>query len=484
MSTSQKLNYTLESVNAIQQSLENKGAEITSTTPLGEYASIIDNLPSGGDEVESIALGTTINAQVGDKVLLNPAITLQNPIDLEYTKSTLSSINNRNTSASYFVIGCMSSKNGRIIQSYEFQADVTFNYDENINKFIGVSGGFGLKPLIWGTPDQLYYIASSGFTGTSIGFYNSETMSFTPVGEYPQIFLSQTVKCPVYKNNFIDNSGLYADWYEITESGIATIKSRMGYAYNWSLIPINGKICAIGGDANFVIVEFPDGSGGGSTGFANPTNKEFASVTALDENGEYFIAGPYGSPVSAKVYHKTGSTETTITVEEVAELSNELSLSKDYSNTEMVIQVDPITSKKSFADIFIRFGVGELYYLQWDGSKLTNYGKIGDSQVYRFFFNPYDRVLITDKKFVKDTTQDYHIYSFQGVMNKQFTASEISTNNWSAQTLTGYVKSNEGQDEFGNTILKVNTTTDPNAEPWSDVGKLYGFNVSVEEGSL
>lgn len=440
------------------------------------------NVPSGGDVVESIALGTATTAQVGDKVLLNPTTELQNPITLDYTKYILDSGDNHNSSKSYFVIGCMSDKKGRIIQSYESQADVTFNYDENTNRFVGVRGGFGVKPLIWGTPDQLYY-CNSNTNGTGIGFYDSETMTMRSVGAYPSMRLASQVRCAVYKNHLIDYTSNYANWYEITDTGVRTIDTRMGYAYTWSLIPFNGKIYPVGCDIYFLL-RLPEGNYGNLIGFAAPKDRAFASVTALDENGEYFIAGPYGSPLSAKVYHKTESTETSLTVEEVVELSNELSLSSDHSNEEMAIQVDPITSKKSFADIFIRFGVGELYYLQWDGSKLTNYGKIGDSQVYRFFFNPYDRVLITDKQWSLNTGPDYHIYSFQGVMNKQFTVSEISTNNWSTQTLTGYVKENAGQDEFGNTILKVNTVLDPNEEPWSDVGKLYGFNVLVEEGSL
>lgn len=48
--------------------------------------------------------------------------------------------------------------------------------------------------------------------------------------------------------------------------------------------------------------------------------------------------------------------------------------------------------------------------------------------------------------------------------------------------LTGYTTENLGVDSLGNTALKVVTAEDPNAEPWTDIGKLFGFNVTVTPG--
>lgn len=479
MSTSQKLNYTLESVNAIQQSLENKGAEITSTTPLGEYASIIDNLPSGGDEVEAIALGLAKTAVENDKVVLNKAISLQKDTELTYTPYTsMEAI----TQFSYYPIGCMSSRYGKFFSYRYSDSFQPFVYDEESGVFIGESKQSYTEfyPLVWGTPEQLYYINVSEYHRTNTvewGYFNSSNFSTQKISGGDVLYFQ---RARFYKNYLAGELFSNSGFFKIQDSGIIR-GTRSNYSNNpLGIIPFNNEVYCVTSynrmyslnNNEITITGIPSSLG------RNPT------IVSLDDTGNFFIVGSLGTPTRSGIFKKTiNSTETVLDLQEDLELSDKIPASIS-SSIEFCIQVDPITNNKDFADIFIRYDRGELYYLQWDGINLTNFGKIGDSNVYYFFFNPYDRILITNKSRSTDpvNTVDYHVYSFQNVFNKEFIVQEIASNNFTVDSITGFVKSNKGVDEFGNTILEVSTTLDPTQEPWSDVGKVFGFNVSVEEG--
>lgn len=51
-----------------------------------------------------------------------------------------------------------------------------------------------------------------------------------------------------------------------------------------------------------------------------------------------------------------------------------------------------------------------------------------------------------------------------------------------SKSLTGFVDSNLGIDDIGNIELSVKTALDPNEEPWSDIGRVFGFDVKVTKG--
>lgn len=482
MSTSQKLNYTLESVNAIQQSLENKGAEITSTTPLGEYASIIDNLPSEGDVVESIALGTATDAQVGDKVLLNPAIALQNPVALEYTKIVNSYWRGSNNTRNAPNIGVFSSTKGYAEMLYNtfysnngLNVDFTWNAEQN--KYIGVN-----KPasrdwrVVWGTSKQMYYVEVGDYSGNVYGDVGivAPDLSFDSLGQLddasePLAYLA------VYKNYFSRGNLRYT--YRITDMGIETVSKGSSSAYGF--VEYNNVIYTTGNFSSSALNGYSfENTTIQIAGLPSTPNE----ITCLDSNSNYIIAGPYGTPAQFKIFKQLSTSDATnLRLEEDIDLTAQLPINTE-AQTGCNFYVIPIQDGQDFADIFIRYG-GRLFYCKWDGTTLTNYGLITD-RGQQFSFNPVERILFTNRAIVEDNTSDYQVFYFQGIMNKPFTAMDITSRNWSTQTLTGYVKSNEGQDEFGNTILKVNTVTDPNEEPWSDVGKLYGFNINVEAGHL
>ena len=68
----------------------------------------------------------------------------------------------------------------------------------------------------------------------------------------------------------------------------------------------------------------------------------------------------------------------------------------------------------------------------------------------------------------------------------QFLAQKyVSGSKFATSTLTGFVKENLGRDKLDNVVLAVDTTLDPNAQPWTDVGKVFGFDIiSSHEGEI
>lgn len=444
------------------------------------------NVPSEGDVVESIALGTAINAQVGDKVLLNPAIALQDPITLEYTKTANSNWRTVNNTRNAPNVGVFSSTKGyaEMIWDGGLTPNVNFNWDSEQNKYIGITGSTAyIWHVVWGTPKQMYYVIcynDSGRIGGSAGIVSPD-LSFNEVGTLPTNVVNtynNLRSFMTYKNYCAYLNAKYC--FRISNTSIE--QKSLGDSTCNGIIEYKGKVyftLVFNVGSYWHAKSFEDSSQLYMWGFGDikPT-----AIAGLDSNSNYIIAGPYGTPAQFKIFKQLSTSDTTnLRVEEATDLTAQLPINIE-AQTDCNFYVIPIQDGQDFADIFIRYG-GRLFYCKWDGTTLTNHGLITD-RGWEFSFNPVERILFTNRAIVEDNTSDYQVFSFQGVMNKPFTAMDGTSRNWSAQTLTGFVKSNEGQDEFGNTILKVNTITDPNAEPWSDVGKLYGFNVSVEEGSL
>ncbi len=482
----------LESLNktktAIGEALIEKGMDISNKV-FSDAPDLIKSMKNeGGDRVEAIALGQS-DFKTGDKVLLNPTISLQKETETEYTPIYNSSW--REEKQYYYTpIGCVSAYYGKVYASGGSSVELT--YDTKLKRYAGEAASSSTAyPLIWGNPQQLYYlIASAGAGDVTFGRFNSQTFSYqeeiryTTTSQYQSFDLLDNYFYDTYRNNF-----------GYIQNGAMTILCSAGIDnHPHSLIRLNKGYAIIYASQNYgydfdqMRTESDPQTARSVSGFRflQLTDRRLNTVRSLDEEGDYFIAGPYGSPFGAKIFRKAkASTDGDLIVEEVYDLSNQLPRSA-FSVDQYCCQVDPITATKKFADIFIRYGIGELYYLQWDGTNLINYGKIGNNDTLLFFFNPLDRILVTNKsKSAEPTnTPDFHVFSFQNVMNKEFVATDMVSANWTQDTLTGFVKENKGQDAFGNNIVDVITVRDPDKTPWTEQGKMYGFEIVIEKGSL
>ena len=455
-----------------------KNGQYTADEGYTGLGTVTVQVPQEGDVVESIALGTATTAQEGDKVLLNPAIALQNPITLDYTKTANSYWRVVNNTRNAPNVGVFSSTKGYAEMLHDGGAglDVNFAWDSEQNKYISVNQPTSYSwSVVWGTPKQMYYATCSYYVGYIYGDVGtvSPDLSFNPQGTLsdqhePMSFLS------VYKNYF--SRGNLGFTHRITDTGIETVSKGSTSAYGF--VEYNNVIYTTGNFSSSVLNGYSfENTTIQIAGLPSAPNE----ITCLDSNSNYIIAGPYGSPYQFKIFKQLDTSDAThLRLQEDTELTAQLPINTE-AQTDCNFYVIPIQDGQDWADIFIRYG-GRLFYCKWDGTTLTNYGLVTD-RGNQFSFNPVERILFTNRAIVEDNTSDYQVFSFQGVMNKPFTAMDVTSKNWSTQTLTGFVKENAGQDEFGNTILKVNTVLDPNEEPWSDVGKLYGFNVKVEAGS-
>ena len=65
---------------------------------------------------------------------------------------------------------------------------------------------------------------------------------------------------------------------------------------------------------------------------------------------------------------------------------------------------------------------------------------------------------------------------------KYFAVENVKGNYYTDKSITGFVKSNEGTDDLGNTVVKVKTAEDPNYIWTPPVNRVFGMNVTVNEG--
>lgn len=66
-----------------------------------------------------------------------------------------------------------------------------------------------------------------------------------------------------------------------------------------------------------------------------------------------------------------------------------------------------------------------------------------------------------------------------GIYNTEYVITEVNVSYFNNETLTGFIKTILQDDVFGNKQAEVLTVLDKEKEPWSNVGKLYGFNMRV-----
>lgn len=424
------------------------------------------NVPSEGDVVEAIAIGEATSAVENDKVLLNPATALTNPVTLEYTKIVNSYWRGSNNTRNAPNIGVFSSTKGYAETLYNTSysnngLNVDFTWNAEQNKYIGVN-----KPasrdwrVVWGTSKQMYYVEVGSYNGNVYGDVGivAPDLSFDSLGQLddesePLAYLA------VYKNYFSRGNLRYT--YRITDTGIETVSKGSSSAYGF--VEYNNVIYTTGNFSSSVLNGYSfENTTIQIAGLPSTPN----AITCLDSNSNYIIAGPYGTPAQFKIFKQLSTSDATnLRLEEATDLTAQLPINTE-AQTDCNFYVIPIQDGQDFADIFIRYG-GRLFYCKWDGTTLTNYGLITD-RGWEFSFNPVERILLTNRAIVEDNTSDYQVFSFQNIVDKEFNAFAADSRAWSQQTITGFVKENKGTDSNGNVIVLVKTIRDPSSEPFTD----------------
>lgn len=447
------------------------------------------NVHSEGDVVEAIALGTAKEAAVNDKVLLNKAVDYNGVTETtgsEYSNSSYYQLSGNNLYGGFIngqILGNLWLSNGNTAETLRYYngqlsgRTVVFSQSGS-----GSLGAVRLPPLqqnqIGFGRDTLYKLNVDGSRSSIVSFSDYIKVAFD--------FYDDSLFC------FKRNNGSYVSWRAVFPSGDTSyVYKEIPDIYYFS----NAVICKIGG-VHYVIST--DERGGaykvtpeaGWEKVADTTSNNVGGYGAsrgfpLDETGNHFIL-TQGYNYIVDVC-KLNRLETSWTFSRVASESNKISQAKGS------IIVLPIRENVPVADIFLMSFDNNLEHYQWDGVEITKLANIFNSADMGEYTNACDFLVdgnagvlwaVYSNGTGKGSKMKIFVAGLGSVINKEFAASSYLTRNWSDGTLTGFVKSNEGQDEFGNTILKINTVTDPNVGPWSDVGKVFGFNVKVEAGSL
>ena len=482
-------------------SLEAKGATMPDTRNSANLASTINSVPSGssGNIVEAIALGAATTAQEGDKVVLNNAISA-NMFLMDNVQSGQSTPI-RTVGEPVFGGGSVISVNS-ILASIK---DSSSNYHGNGILGVRVSDSeWSLSSFISPHMNWCHQIdakrgiccggtfsTSSSPVGTMVGFlkdgiFNYQYQNKDGSGCYSGF--SVNLCNNLISSQMADDSSFILDVSKSVWEKIINIPSgQLGFLiyYNNSYYAYNVY------KEEFVLSE--DKTAWTKTGFTcsgfDISSASFGTISYIrylggDYSGSFLLyaRADNSGHILKRVFGTPGVSNTVY--QEQAELSKYFHFDNKLVGCD--VQHDDTDGYTyifmmdySGKNVLARFKNGSVESLQppFDSSSLE--------RVCSASMNWYDRLFYcgtTDNS----TTSYLHvnIKSNDVVAPYQFCSLPYSERYVVSETLTGYVKLNEGQDDFGNTILKVNTVTDPNAEPWTDVGKLYGFNVSVEEGSL
>lgn len=67
----------------------------------------------------------------------------------------------------------------------------------------------------------------------------------------------------------------------------------------------------------------------------------------------------------------------------------------------------------------------------------------------------------------------------EGIYNTEYVITEVNINYFNSEVLTGFIKNTLPEDVFGNSRAEVLTVLDKQKEPWSNIGKVYGFNMRI-----
>lgn len=433
-------------------------------------------VPQDGSTVEAIALGSAKTAVENDKVLLNPPTTfngINNVVNGVYQSSKY-----HNLPDNYLCGGVFDNK---IIMNFPLSADYGIGpvrffegiYKEDTITFTQKNsttlGAVRLCPI------NLYNLGSRMSEGIyKLNADGSNSLVYN-IGDIDSNFYEDTcfVSNGSKKIILVDNDYKLTE-YSITDNTGRT--PRFAFKENNEYFVIADR-----GESRFLYKVVKD------SGCMFINNIEFFYtniIQPLDEKGKFFLTMKNSSLTICYLNRDSA----VWSFNNVA--SESIKISQGSLRNYIVI---PITNDRDRADIFLMFRDGNLEHYIWDGesiNKVTNILNISDLGEYIF---PCDLMVDANHAVViavyatsaaKGSAMKTFVIGFDKIIDKQFSASLINTSDWGNKTLVGFVKSNKGLDMFGNTILEVSTTLDPNEEPWSDVGKLFGFNVSVEEGSL
>lgn len=470
MTTVTKLEAILNTKENIKTSIRAKGVKLSDTDPFSVYPSKIDaikTVDTGGDLVDCAALGDAKQFQSGDKVLLNQPDMYSNDIETSPDIFTTGVHNsNVNTSRGYInssYLQLRTLSNSQAVNGVNDGSKYSLNNSSTWNYigWVDTSNSIGLGIKQNGT--------SSGSEANYISIYNKLNNSFTQLdsnrfNSVEWYSLKGFVKSYINLLWFWDGmtlhtvlSGIYSCFYtKYNDKDYIVVMSNANTAtvYEFNRENITASASS---DISF-------------NNFSSLSLSQYTAFKALDEEGNYVLK-------DGKIL-KVNKETTTWSFELIASETSKLSLQsyvetlpQSNTNDGLIFTYGTFTGYPSL----YKFKDGVITelpspFVEEEGfdclaSCAINFQEGLVAAVYASTQNSNTKVVV--KSYIE--------------IPYQFIATNYYEGYFTQDTLTGFVKENKGAGLMDTTVLSVSTALDPNADDWTNVGKLFGFNIITQD---
>lgn len=486
-------------------SVNTKGGTLPATQNLSNLPAAIESIPSGGggggDPIDVKASIATKTYTQNDKVTLIPSDTIyaQEPFSYDMTQYIYNSQSYDRTPGSYYggyvsIDGLEISLNYSSSSGYINTRGYTSTFNQNVTEFSAVSTYRSYSDLP---------LNSYGYNLGARQAYNGNNKNYSALGVFNNgAFVPLYTSSVSVWNHFgpcIIAAGIfYYDGSTITKT-ISTTAVQYATKYNGEYYVVQGD-----SSSNTKVYEASTGSVVSGITIRNRVADRRFGITAIDDNGDYYIYRNIYNNFGTYAFklNKSGSEW----YEEDLEQASGVFAScftgiNEYDRVSSEFAPCYVAQTHDFGtycDIFIASTTWG-YNSSNNGNKVAHlrFTKATETmeRLADVFYDVDDIVgvvslsvnweqgLIAIVGIVDSTKDKVYVKKLDSIAEVYpYTALTSDRGNYTKNAIVGFVDENKGTDLMGSTVLSVNTTEDPTKEPFSNIGKIIGMNVIIQEG--
>lgn len=442
----------------------------------------------------------TQSATVNDKVTLIPSDTIYASEAFSTTVSASNSNTYDRSPGSYYggylsLDGLDISLNYSNSSGYIYTREYTSAFNQNVTDFSTIGSQYKQYSDI--------PLNSYGYNLGARQAYNGNSKNYSDFGVFNngEFIPLYTASRSIY-NNFgpcIISGGLfYYDGSTITQKFSS---SSIQYATKY-----NGEYYAVQGDSSSNTKVYKASTGEVVSGITirNRTAYRAIGITAIDDNGDYYLYRNIYNSIATYAFklNKSGSEWYEEDLEQASGvfascftgIKEYTAVAADYAPSYVAQTHDFGT----YCDIFIASTTWG-YNSSNNGNKVAHLRFTKSTKTMErladVFYDVddivgvvslsvnWDQGLIAIVGIVNKTTDKVYVKKLDSIAEVYpYTALTSDRGNYTKNAIVGFVDENKGTDLMGSTVLSVNTTEDPTKEPFSNIGKIIGMNVIIQEG--